>query len=68
MAMLAPGRDIIVLLGRKFLNVTGLGLSVWPLNDNNIFIIYLFFPSFSNNKSIAEYRGRMLVGLQYTLS
>ena len=65
--MIAPGRDIIVLLGREYLNLTGLGLSVWPINNNNNNNnnnIYLFFPSFNDNKSIAEYRGRMLVVLQ----
>jgi len=68
MAMLVPGRDIFVLSGRECLNLTGRGLSVWPINNNNIYYLLVFFASFINNKSVAEYRGRMSVGLQYTLS
>ena len=67
MVMLVPGRDIFVLSGREYLNLTGRELPVWPINNNNK-IYSFFFASFINNKSVAEYRGRMLVGLQYTLS
>jgi len=40
MATLAPGRDIVALLGREYVNLTGHELSVWPINEDNMYINY----------------------------